>query len=423
MPALIREDGEQFAVYTYREILSGKSLSVLRREALIISRENGRFARFFSVGNNEVEGVFSGDSGYLIGELIWRHFGTPDDLLYCEALSDGENALLIVVRGGSIYLDAQIPIANVVDEFISLSAGENQYQIYVYGDVPIAEFPSDEKFAFEASQVESFIELDTPVFPTLEVDETFKLQPIDMALASYKTSSPVATKAIITVIFLAILLYVGWKVLAPPPPPPVVIKKTAPVLTQQQVKANQQKYATYQSSLMSPAPSDILMAASNDIELLLTIPGWTPISMTYTPQGLAFGLKTNGGDLGILLAWIKTNHVELQAASGKATLFFPLNLENRAKPRIIYNLRDTVASLYDILKRVIPNTGPSLGVTTSQNNYRQSLLTVNFTGLAPESMVLLAKELQPYPIILQKLTLTIDSGILSGTMQFQILGV
>ncbi len=424
MPVLIREDGEQFAVYTYREILSGKSISVLRRESLIISRENGRYARFFSVGNNQVEGVFSGDQGYLIGELIWRHFGTPTDLIYCEELPDGENALLIVVRGGSIYLDAQLPTVNLVDEFVSLSTGENQYQVYTYGNLPIAEFASDEKFAFDESQVESFIELDTPVFPTIEVDEAFKLLPVDVALASYKPTSSALTKVILIAIAVAIVLYFGWKILAPPPPP-ASVKVQVPVSTQvkQQIKQNQQKYATYQSALLTPAPSDILITASNDVELLLTIPGWTPITMTYAPEGLSFGLKTNGGDLGTLLAWVKSNNVELQGATGKAIVFFPLTIANRPKPSIIYNLRDTVASLYDILKRVIPNVGPTLGITTPQLGFKQSLLTVSFAGLAPSTLVLFAKELQPYPVILQSFTLAIDNGILAGTMQFQILGV
>ncbi|MFN7097686.1 MAG: hypothetical protein ACK4PR_09050, partial [Gammaproteobacteria bacterium] len=71
MPLITREDGVQFAYYTYRETLSSKSLSMLRREALVISRENGQYARFFSLSGYDVDAVFSRDKGYLLGELIW----------------------------------------------------------------------------------------------------------------------------------------------------------------------------------------------------------------------------------------------------------------------------------------------------------------------------------------------------------------
>lgn len=423
MPLLTRDDGVKFAVYTYRETLSSKNLSMLRREALIISRDNGQYARFFPLSGNEVEAIFSRDDGYLLGELIWQHFGNPYDLIYCEALPDGENALLVVVRGGSVYLDAELPVMNLADEFISLVSGENKYQIYVYGDVPLAEFATDEKFAFDEMMVESFMELDTPVYPTIEVDEAFRLLPIDTALAEFKAPTSNTVKAIIGIVILAVVGYIGWKVLAPKP---VVVVNNGPTTVTQTVVQNTSSnpYAAYESLLMTPAPSDILNSAVQNIQLLLTIPGWTPTDMTYSAQdsALNFNLKPVGGNLGLLLAWIRDNQVELQAASGKAVLVFPLTIDNRPAPTVLYNLRDTVASLYDILNRILPNTAPSLGQTVPQGNFSETTLTISFSGAAPGTLVLLAKELQTYPVILDSFSMKIDEGVLSGTMEIKILG-
>lgn len=421
MPVLTRDDGAQFAVYTYRETLSTKNIAMLRREAMIISRENGQFARFFTLISGEVEAVFSRDPGYLLGELVWQHFDKPLDLIYCEALDDGENALLIVVRGGSVYLDAELPIVNLADEFLSLISGDNSYEIYVYGDVPLAEFATDEKFAFDSALVASFTELPTPVYPTIALDPAYRLLPIDEALVNFKPPTSPVTKVIIAIVLIGILGYVGWKILQPTPQIATVTPGNI-ITPTQQTKTTRNPYSTYQSQLATPAPSDIIMSAVADTQLLLTIPGWTPTNMTYDKGALTFDLKANGGDLGILLSWVKMNKVDLEGASGKAVIVFPLNVQPRAKPTIIYSLRDTVASLYDILKRIIPDSGPSLGATTQADNFKKTVFEISFAGVSPETLVLLARELQTYPVILDTFSLSIDSGILSGTMQLQILG-
>ncbi|MFN7097792.1 MAG: hypothetical protein ACK4PR_09590, partial [Gammaproteobacteria bacterium] len=354
-----------------------------------------------------------------------QHFGKPLDLIYCEALADGENAILVVVRGGSVYLDAELPILNLADEFISLISGENKYQIYVYGDVPLAEFATDEKFAFDEELVESFMILEEPVFPTLPVDEAYLLLPIDEALAGFKPPTSKATKLVIAMVIIGVLAYGGWKLLAPKPKPVITETVTTPSIFQQPTVNNTNPYAAYQAILSTPAPSDIVIAAVQDVQLLLTIPGWAPTSMTYDNKigNLSFDIQAAGGDLGLLLAWTQHNQVELQGATGRAVLVFPLNLANRPTPTVMYNLRDTVASLYDILKRIIPDTAPNLGITQSQGNFRATSLTISFSGIAPNTLILLAKELQTYPVVLQTFTMSIDDGILSGSMQLQILGV
>jgi hypothetical protein len=418
MPALTRQDGVQFAVYTYRETLGAKNMATFRREAMMLSRENGQYARFFSLDTGEIEAVFSRDPGYLLGESIWQHFDNPYDFIYCEALPDGENAILVVIRSGSVYLDAEVPLYNLADEFISLVSGDNRYQIYIYGDIPLAEYASDEKFAFDPAMVESFTELTEPVFPTLTLYDNYKLLPLDEALADLRLPNQGLAKNIVLIIFLAIVGYVGWKMFGPKPEAPVatVAPVTAPKVTPQN------PYQAYQTALATPSPSDQLMMIVANIQQLLTIPGWTPTNMNFTDNQLSFNLQTVGGTLELLLAWVKNNNITLQASTGKAVIVYPLNIASRSVPTTIYNLRDTVALLYDDINRVLPGGTVIIGSTTDQANYRQVPLTINLASVSVSMLVLLAKELQNFPVVMSSCTLTIDDGIISGNLQLQVLG-
>ena len=114
MPQILRHDGVPFVVYTYRELVTAKKYSLLKRELEMLGREHGDNARFYVYPDGDLEAIFSKDAGYLLGENIWQHFGNPADLIYCEALADGENALLVIVKQGSVYLDAQLPLTNLL---------------------------------------------------------------------------------------------------------------------------------------------------------------------------------------------------------------------------------------------------------------------------------------------------------------------
>ena len=424
MPLITREDGEKFAVYTYRERLNAKNQALFKREALILSRENGQYALFMLQPAHEIEVILSRDPGYLLGELIAQHFDNPYDLIYCEALPDGEYAILVVVRGGSVYLDAHLPIINLADELISLVSGDSEYQIYVYGDVPLAESATDEKFAFDKSMVASFTTLETPVFPTLEVDDAFKLLPIDDALDVLKL--PVSNTLKIA-IFLVVFILIGggaWKLLAPKPVQPELGTLNTPQVQAPSNNNSVNPYAVYQTTLASISPADIINMAAEKVQLLFTLPGWVPSTMAFMPTDntLSVTLKSTGGDLSLLLAWIKKNRVDLDASAGTPVLIFPLNIPVRPVFTVMYNNRDMIAALYDILYRLMPDSKPIIGPTVKVSNFKQTPFSINFTNISPNMLILISKELQAYPAVLTQFSLTVDNGFLSGTIAMQILG-
>ncbi len=418
MPTLVREDGTQFAVYTYRETLSGKSAAVLRREAMALARENGQYTRFFPIETGEVEAIFSRDPGYLLAETVWQHFGNPPDLLYCETLEGTDNALLVVIRGGSVYLDAELPIVNLVDEFLALSTGENRYAIYIHGDVPLAEISSDEKFAFDPMMVDTFTDSPEPIFPTLALDPDFKLLDVDGALSAIRLPSGGLAKNLIILVFLAIVAYLGWLMIKPSTP---VIEQVSMAPVQPPEPVN--PYADYQSQLMSPAPATILREVITDVQMLMTIPGWTTKSMNFNGQRLSFDLQQDGGDAALLLAWVKNHPVAFEMANGHAAVSFALTSTNRGRSDKIYNLRETVAQLYDDLSHILPGDKISIGAATQKTNYKQVELTVTFSTVTLGILALIASELENFPVIMSSCSLTVDTGIVSGTMQLQVLGV
>lgn len=420
MPQIMRQDGVPFVVYTYREIVTAKKTSLLKRELQLLARENGDFARFYVFPEGDYEVIFSRDSGYLLAENIWQHFGNPADLLYCEQMADTDNALLVVVRDSNVYLDAELPIENITDELVNLVGPDNQYKIYVYGDIPLSETETAGKFSFDDSMVKSFTILENPVFPTLETDEALKLIPFHDALAELPKESTGTLKIIIVVLFLAGVGYGIFTTLnrlhAPIAALPVFKPAPPPV---------KNPYADYFSALETPAPAALIVQIMTNIQQLLTIPGWTPISMMYDSktQMATFRLKSIGGDTGLLLTWIQQNNSILSVEAGKASIVYHLTAPNRPAPKNIYNLRSTVSTLYDGLKEIFPGDDIRLEKVEDHQVYKSVSIGITFNDVSIGVMRLFADELQNFPAVLSDFTLnTIDHGILSGNIELEVLG-
>lgn len=414
MPIVTRDDGTDFAVYTYRELLSAKSGSLLRQEIQLLQQDNGDYARFFQQPDGDYEAVFAKERGYLLGETIWEHFEQPSELIYCEALPSGENAILIVVRGSQVYLDAELPIVNLPDEFSSLVSGESQYDIYVYGDVPLAEKASDDAFAFDAENIKSFTVLEEPVFPAVDVYEEYELIPVAEAIEELdlgKGRLPFYIAAIVAAIGLG---YLVFDIMKPPPPPEptVAVKPVAPAAV----------YADYKSALKSPSPTKLLVEFALNVQQMYTMPGWEPISVKLEGSNYLVNLKSVGGSTDILLAWIRETHSNLQVQGNSATISIPSKAEARQAPTKIYDERDLVSMLYDRMKQIVPSGTVNLGAAATKNNFVEVPLTVSFSGISTDILMLFAKELRGLPTVLETCNASIRDGLLNGSFSILILG-
>ncbi|MAZ38673.1 MAG: hypothetical protein CMF49_01000 [Legionellales bacterium] len=419
MPQILRHDGVPFVVYTYRELVTAKKYNLLKRELEMLAREHGANARFYIYPDGDLEAIFSQEEGYLLGENIWQHFGNPANLIYCEALADGENALLVVVKQGSIYLDSQLPLINLLDEFFNLIGDENQYDIYVYGDVPLAETATEEKFAFDAGLVNSFNVLESSAYLTLETDETLKLLPIDKAIDELPRQKSNLFKIAVVLIFLFAIGYGIWSTLQTKTQISTGIT-TQPNQTRQ---VTQNPYAGYIKALQTPAPSEQLRTILARIKTLLTIPGWTPVQMNLKGQSAIFDLQGVGGNTALLMGWVKEKKADLEIKNSKASIIYTLNIPSRTRPTNIYNLRDTVSMLYDALAEIFPESNVSIGKPEKHQVYNSVIIKFSFNDVSMQILALLADELKGFPVVINAFSLNqIDHGMVSGNIELEILG-
>src|SRR5262245_59869678 len=184
MPYITREDGERFVIPSYRDVLTVKQKNQLKKEIVLLSQSYGEYITLQKKSPTQYEVAFSPDTGYLLGESIWQHFKKPNDLIYCEAVANTTEAILVIVKSGSVYLDGSFPVDSIPEELIIFLTQENNFEIYTYGDVPISAEAEAGKFSFEPNSVKSFTRLDKPVFPTLPLYKVYQLQLVDPVLRS-----------------------------------------------------------------------------------------------------------------------------------------------------------------------------------------------------------------------------------------------
>ncbi len=410
MPAIVRNDGEQFAVYTYRELLALKKSSLLKREIQLLKEEHGQYARFYWQEEGDVEAVFSRDPGFLLAECAWEHFGSPDDLIYCEVMPGEQVAILIVIRAGAVYLDAEVSVDNLYDEFVPLATGENQYDIYIYGDAPLAEVAAEGVFAFDDAHVKSFTHLEDSAFSKLPLNEDFRLLLVDKAIADLKLKEVSLVPLLVIILGIGGIGYFAYQMMKPPPPPP-----PKPIIVN--------PYAQYEQQLASPSPENILNAVAKQVQVVSIIPGWQATNMKYANNTLDVTLTTPiqaSGDF--LVHWAKKNNLDLGIQSNSASVKISIDVPSRPKPTTIYNLRQILAEIFDDTHLFLPGSTVTFSSPTAQGKFSSSTVTVNFNNLASPILNLYGRVLKDKPVVLESMTFNLQGGLLSGQMKLTVLG-
>src|SRR5690348_12369046 len=101
MPYITREDGERFIIPSYRDVLSAQKPGLLKKEILLLSETYGQYITLQKKSSTQYEVTFSHEPGVLLGETIWHYFKRPSDLIYCEAIPNTAEAILVIVKSGS----------------------------------------------------------------------------------------------------------------------------------------------------------------------------------------------------------------------------------------------------------------------------------------------------------------------------------
>lgn len=416
MPIIKRADGVRFVSQSYREQLVATKFSLVKKGIRTLAKQHGENVCIFRQNKGPFEVVFSRESGFLLGEAIWHNFGRPNNLIYCEALHESEQALLIIVRSGSVYLDAKLSFADVINELISLSTTNEKYFIYVYGEVPLAEEKAENKFAFNVNQVNSFTRLKESVFSKLRPDDTLQLQPLELALASPLLKVQVS-KNLMFVLFIVILVLAGWYIFS-------ITKKVEPERSiASPIIIAADPYAEYDKALSTPRPDLIMRELIRVIILFVGLPGWQASSVTYIDRQYLIKLQPiDGGKIEDLTDWAARRNLEIKQQDGAVSFTINSQLSDRKKPDFVYNLTALQKVFYNLLSPVVTKENIRVIESNYSGKIKHLVMDIDLKDFAPDLLRQLGQVLVKFPVEINTIEISNLQGLFSGKVKLTIWG-
>lgn len=409
MPLLIRDDGVQFALRCYRELLTLKKKALFKKEALLLSQNNGNFARLFRVGDEQIEAVFSKDTGYLLGESVWVHLGRPRNLIFCEALPKTNQYITVLVLAGNVYLDAKLSAAELQDELRIFLTSRQNFKVVTYGEVPLAMNAEQNKVILDHNQISSVTVLEQSLLDELPANPDLQLLSIEQAIAELKLGRPTPAMIALTIAAALIIGYMMWLSSAPAP------QATA----QQEIDPRQ----AYRMELMTASPAMQLQAISNLLIKLVILPAWVATTIHYDGTTAVVEAHTYGGTTKELLAWSKAEGAGLNLSANGANLSWNFNLAQRHSIPPFVNMQENLTQLIDNVLAVLPEKSLAFGQTINKVGYRATAITIRLNQASPDVLLLLAVALQHLPLNMTSLDAKLDQGLLTGSLQMTLLGI
>lgn len=410
MPFITREDGEHFVIPSYRDVLDATRKSALKKEILTLSQSYGDFITLQRKNPTQYEVAFSPDTGYLLGESIWHYFKKPVDLIYCEAIPNTTEAILVIVKDSGVYLDGSFPIDSIPEELIIFLTQENNFEIYTYGDVPISQQPEDGKFSFEAASVKNFTVLDKPVFPTLPLLKMYQLQLVDPVLKA-NAIGVFPTKQLVTVGLIIGAVWFMWSYLSSR-------ETEIPVVKPQPTNP----YLGYNAVLSSPAPNEEIKAFLATLRLLFTMPGWTVKKIEYSQGTWYASVISNGSKIENILEWTKENDINTEIKQDGIYLSKSVSLDNRPTPDKIYPMKDVIATFVDRLSDIYPGNHVTLGEFVHKDVYTDVVFTIDLAGITPTVLSLIGSLFKDMPFVLQNISIEVKNGVINGSINIEAVG-
>lgn len=410
MAYITREDGERFVIPSYRDVLSVKKQNLLKREMLLLSANYGEYVTLQKKNADQYEVAFSPEPGYLLGETVWYYFKRPTNLVYCEAIPNSNEAILVIVKSGSVYLDGSFPIDSIPEELVIFKTQQNNFDIYIYGDVPISRTPEPGKFVFDAASVKSFNILPAPIFPTLRTVKAFQLQLVDAVLEARGIGVFPIKKIILGIIALGLMAMAYTFV--------TTHKKELP----QVIIGAVNPYQVYMDTLTSPSPSEQLYRFDRSIALLLTVPGWYLDSITYSNGKVTAGMKSLGARTKVLFDWANRNRASVEVLPTGFFVTLTFMQLNRLPPREIYAIKEVLGELIDRLSYVLPGNNLTLTPGVDKGKYTEVNMTLTVTDVSIDTLDLIGQQLKTLPLVLSKINVTYNNGYISGTINLKALG-
>jgi hypothetical protein len=415
MSYITREDGERFVIPSYREVLNTQQKNLLKRDILMLSQNYGEYITLQRKGALEYEVAFSPDTGYLLGESIWHYLKRPIEMIYCEAIPNTNEVILVIVKNSSVYLDGSFTIDSIHEELIIFLTQQNNFDIFIYGEVPISQAPQEGKFNFEASSVKSFTVLDKPIFPTLPLFKTYQLQLVDTVLKA-KGIGVFPTTKIITGIVLAGIVWMLWSFITTYHSADDAITNT------RQNKKEINPYQAYNVTLTAPSPEETIKQFLNKLKILISIPGWSVNKIECNGNTITATAQTMGAKMEGLLSWAKNNNATINIQPNGVFIMMQINPHQRPMPTTIYPLKNVLAQLIDKIASVYPGNNMKISSFQLKGVFTDVAITINFNTISPAILSLISEQFKGLPLVLRAISATVDKGNLSGSINLEALG-
>ena len=414
MSHITRQDGTQFVMQAYREHIPLTKKSIVLQEIRLIAEQQGQFVRIFRRGRKHIEAVFAQTPGYLLGETVGQYFQQPQDFIFCEAIEGSNDVILVVIREGSVYLDKRLSNSELRSELLPLMAeSQSCYHIVTSGEVALAATDSPTTFAFPSERVASFDKLPLSLLSRLRPVQSLQLQPLPLALRSAKLSQTATWVSALAMVVLVGLS--GWWILTP--------KQTGPrLLVHPAAKKVANPYAAYERALKTPAPYDQLIELERYIEALYFIPGWRVTNVQMMPKRYVISLADDGGNLAMLSQWAKEHGLEYKVTAAGPKLIAVSDLRNRPIPQHRQDLQEVATELVDEMDVLLHEKGVTIGETRQIGKMRALDITLTIHDAAPELLNIMAREFRGRPLVITQAEVSVQHGLLNGSIQLSIWG-
>lgn len=412
MTAVDRQDGVKFVAQVYRETLPRQSKRLLLETVRQLAKQHGQYLCLYAQGK-VIEAAFSNEPGYLLGECVWDYFGRPDHMIYCEAVGERANCLLVVIRQGRVYLDMTLLSGDILAELQPIFTDKQSYVVYTYGDVPIREKETfgGATFTLPKEMVGQFKQLTDPLFSALIPASIFELKsPDHLRLASLTRRQD---KWLAVGLLLIISMLGIWWFWAPQKPnilPTTSLLKTS-------VKQ------AWQDKLHQPAPATIMQSLVSHIDTLYLIPGWQAVGFHYAGHAFQATLKaSDGGDLWALTDWAKQHFYTMHMDHEQAVLQSTSRLAVRQSVPPILPMADVMNTFTRRFSRLLAADAMHFGSVQQDGKLQTASIKLTIHALSPDLLALVGEEFENLPLTLSSADLSIEDGLINGTIQLSLWG-
>lgn len=412
MSTLTQSDGTEFVMQAYREQLIAKKKSLISQRVRLLAEQHGQFVRLLKKRHDEYEAIFSRESGFLLGETIKYYFGQVQNLIFCEALPNSSDVLLVVIRGGNVHLDATIPSKNIRSELMPLLTAQQTYQVVISGTVPLTQKSHENGFVLPAECVHSFEALNAPLFPRLPAIRGLQLLTLPAALKAERLNNQNMPLLAMILAGCCVLGLAYWS-FSPK-------EKTIAIPSMTTEAAD--TFQVYNQALMTPSPRKQLAELRQLIQQLYGLPGWEALKITFKNHQYQVTVHSLGGDLEILNQWAATQGFNFQLAPNAAQLILSSHTLARVRPENIYNAALVLTALIDQLDEALGGKHITLEESKNHGNITEIPFSINLSNASPQTLILVGDTLLHLPVSINHIELTLQLGTVSGVINLSVWG-